>query len=90
MTVLAYPNQKGIARLGVIISKRALSRAVDRNRIRRWVRECFRLSQEELVGLDVIVLAKSSLKGFCANATGTLFCRNLRQRWEEIGRQWKK
>lgn len=87
MTVLACPNDKSVARLGVIIAKRNAARAVDRNRIRRGVRECFRHSQNELIGLDIIVIAKASLKNF-HESNG--LCRHLKQRWDEIVQQWKR
>ena len=50
---LAYP------RLGLVVPKKILSRAVDRNRIRRILREAFRLSQTSLAGLDVIIRVKA-------------------------------
>src|SRR5699024_8333862 len=40
--VLAADNDVGHARLGMAIAKKRLRRAVDRNRIRRTVRESFR------------------------------------------------
>lgn len=44
-------------RLGVITGKRNLKLAVKRNRIRRIVREQFRLIQHKLAGYDIIVIA---------------------------------
>lgn len=43
------------ARLGLIVGKRQLSRAVDRNRVKRCVRESFRASRAGLPALDVVV-----------------------------------
>ena len=45
----------GIARLGLIIPKRQLSRAVDRNTVKRRIREWFRLSQADFAGKDLLV-----------------------------------
>lgn len=59
LLVLYRFNQKGHARLGVIINKRFVNRAVDRNRLRRILRESFRHHQEYLKGLDIIVLMRS-------------------------------
>lgn len=43
------------ARLGILISRRHSARAVDRNGIKRCIREAFRLEQEKLGTLDVLV-----------------------------------
>ena len=52
---MARPNTLGHARLGMVIAKRLLSRAVDRNRVRRCVRETFRLQQQDLPACDFVV-----------------------------------
>ena len=49
------PNAAGLARIALVVPKKLAPRAVDRNRIRRIARETFRLHQEHLVGLDVVV-----------------------------------
>jgi ribonuclease P protein component len=46
---VAYP------RLALVVPKRLAPRAVTRNRIRRLVREAFRLQQPQLGGLDCVV-----------------------------------
>jgi ribonuclease P protein component len=53
--VMARPNQVGYPRLGMVIAKRLLARAVDRNRVKRCVRECFRLALPELPACDFVV-----------------------------------
>ncbi|MBY6032624.1 ribonuclease P protein component [Marinobacter daepoensis] len=58
--ILATPNTLGHARVGLIFSKKNLRLAVQRNRIKRQVRETFRL-QPDLPGLDVIVLGRQGL-----------------------------
>jgi ribonuclease P protein component len=45
----------GGARLGMLISRRHAARAVIRNRIKRCIREAFRLEQERLGPIDVLV-----------------------------------
>jgi len=47
--------------LGLAVSKRRLKRATSRNRVKRLVRESFRRHQDELRGLDIVVLVKSGL-----------------------------
>mgnify|MGYP001818409662 CR=1 FL=1 len=61
-TLLAYPNKLESARLGMAISKRVLKNAVDRNRIKRIVRESFRYHQQELCGLDIVVMCRGEVK----------------------------
>ncbi|MEO0652252.1 MAG: ribonuclease P protein component, partial [Planctomycetota bacterium] len=59
-TVVAARNELGFSRLGLSIGKRAWKRAVPRNRLRRLVREAFRLSYRELPhGYDLIVVGSS-------------------------------
>lgn len=57
-TVLAKPNQLEIARLGLAISKKALRFAHQRNLAKRIIRESFRQQQSNLIGLDIVVMAK--------------------------------
>lgn len=49
------PNDLERARLGMIVSRRFLPRAVDRNRLKRWIREMFRQRQETLSSGDFVV-----------------------------------
>ncbi len=58
--ILAAPNTLGHARVGLIFSKKNLRHAVQRNRIKRQVRETFRL-QPDLPALDIIVLGRQGL-----------------------------
>lgn len=53
--VMARPNQVGYPRLGMVIAKRLLARAVDRNRVKRCVRESFRQVLPELPACDFVV-----------------------------------
>jgi ribonuclease P protein component len=61
LTVLAVPNQLTHARIGVTISKKRAKRAVDRNRIKRQIRESFRLKQYKIPTFDIIVIAKDGV-----------------------------
>jgi len=51
------PDPLAPARLGITVSKRVDKRAVGRNRIRRQIRECFRLQRPALPPGDYVVLA---------------------------------
>jgi ribonuclease P protein component len=48
-------REAGAPRLGLLVTRRHSPRATDRNRIKRCVREAFRLEQEGLVALDILV-----------------------------------
>lgn len=56
--ILARPNELEHPRLGLVIAKKHVRNATDRNRIKRIARETFRLRQHELFPLDCIVLAR--------------------------------
>ncbi len=60
-TVLFCDNSLGCARLGLIISKKIVNKAHDRNRIKRILRESFRLNSK-LPAVDVVILAKPYAK----------------------------
>lgn len=55
LLVMARPNALGQARLGLVVAKRLLPRAVDRNRVKRCVRETFRVQQLDLPPCDFVV-----------------------------------
>ena len=55
-------RDSGAARLGVLISRRHAARAVVRNRIKRCIREAFRLEQERLGPIDVLVRPPYAVK----------------------------
>ena len=58
------PNGEGRARLGLAVSRKAARNAVVRNRVRRQLRESFRINQHGLAGLDVVVsLSRPSAGG---------------------------
>jgi ribonuclease P protein component len=54
------PSSAGQARLGLAVSRKVSKRAVARNRIKRIIRESFRLRRAALPALDVLVIARSS------------------------------
>jgi ribonuclease P protein component len=56
--VLAYPNRGQYARLGLAVAKKHCRKAVERNRIKRMIRESFRHNQKALAGLDLVVVAR--------------------------------
>ncbi|MCW8908129.1 MAG: ribonuclease P protein component [Sedimenticola sp.] len=78
-TVLFLGNDQSRARLGTAIAKKVLKRAVDRNRVKRVVRESFRIRQRELAGLDLVVM--------CGRGIGLSDTRQLR---DSLERHWSR
>ncbi len=78
-TVLArsVPNDQP-ARLGLAIARKQLKRAVDRNRIKRLVRECFRLQAPAT--LDYVVMTRHIVQ----QKTNTQLRASLTRHFERI------
>ena len=55
---LAIKNNANIARLGLAVPKKNVSSAVERNRIKRIIRESFRSQKNRLKGRDIVVFVK--------------------------------
>lgn len=62
MTILAIPNDLQHPRLGTAISIKVSGNAVQRNRIKRLVRESFRQHQDLLGGRDLVVLVRPGIR----------------------------
>ncbi len=61
LLILARPNDGSLPRLGLVIAKKNVRLAVQRNRIKRILRETFRMRQQDLGGVDAVVLARRGL-----------------------------
>ena len=57
--LLAVPASASNSRIGIVVAKKHIRRATRRNRIKRLVREQFRL-KPLLTSLDLVVLARSA------------------------------
>jgi len=62
LAVHYQPNQFAFPRLGLIVAKKVAKRAVDRNYMRRVLRECFRKHQHHLKSVDMVIRLQRS---FC-------------------------
>jgi len=61
LLLLARRNQLSLPRIGLILSKKNIPLAVQRNRVKRLLRESFRRHQRELPGLDILILSRRGL-----------------------------
>ena len=77
---LARKNGTTTPRLGLVIAKKNVRLATQRNRIKRIVRESFRLQQHRLAGIDTVVLARGGLDKLDNKALHTLF----NQLWQRL------
>ncbi len=57
--LLARRNQLEHKRLGMVVSKRITSLAVNRNNLKRLIREVFR--RTEIISLDIVVLTRTGV-----------------------------
>lgn len=62
LEISAAPNGRPDARLGMIVPKRALPHATQRNRVKRLLREWFRQHQEQWAGLDMIARLRAGAR----------------------------
>jgi len=78
--VTASSNDKHGARLGMAVAVRTAGNAVERNRIRRIVRESFRLHQHTLPAVDLVVSARPKARG----ASGAELHASLVALWTKV------
>lgn len=81
--VIANWNDQGCARIGLAVALRAVGSAVERNRVRRIVRESFRLHQHELPAVDLVVSARDRAR----NAPRAELRSSLDALWKKVNEQ---
>ncbi|WP_244308921.1 ribonuclease P protein component [Pseudomonas duriflava] len=84
-SVLLLVRQNGLdhPRLGMVIGKKSVKLSVERNRLKRVLRASFRLHQDHLIGLDIVVIAR---KGFGDLANPELH-QHLGKLWHRVVRK---
>lgn len=70
-------NELTYPRLGILVSKKHISHATDRNLIKRIIRESFRHQKSSLQNLDVIVLLTTK----CASLDKTQLRQDIDMLW---------
>ena len=76
-TILAIKNDFDHPRLGLAIAKKNIKKAVHRNVIKRAVRENFRMQQQTLGNIDIVVLARRE----AVDAPLELLRKSLEKHW---------
>ncbi|MGB6976687.1 MAG: ribonuclease P protein component [Gammaproteobacteria bacterium] len=77
--ILVKINGQNHPRLGISLPKKVVPIAVQRNRIKRVIRESFRLQQNSLKGLDIIVVVKQKIELADSN-----FKMSLTEQWKKL------
>jgi len=80
LTALVISNDSEQSRLGLAVPKKVAARAVDRNRIKRQIRESYRRQQPSLPSVDIVILAR----GGCVKATSPQLRDILDRLWKRI------
>lgn len=73
-------------RIGLVVAKKKVRRAHERNRVKRISRESFRLNQHRLVGLDIVVMPKIGIEQI-SNAD---LHQQLNMAWNKLQRLFAK
>ena len=79
LLILSEPNGTETSRLGLVIGKKNVPTAVARNKIKRVVRETFRLTQLP-VAVDLVFLARKDLGKLSSAELATL----IQQSWGRL------
>lgn len=82
-TLLAKINDTDHPRLGLTIAKKKEKTAVGRNRIKRIIRESFRLNQHNLPNIDIVVLARDKV----GEADNQQLHKQLNKLWKKIAQR---
>ena len=83
---LATCTKQPKSRLGIVVAKKKVRRAHERNRIKRIARESFRLHQHDLDLLDIVVMPKQGIEAI-PNAE---LHQQLQFAWQKLQRNAKK
>ena len=80
LLLLATANHLSRHRVGLVIAKKSVRQAVQRNRIKRLSREFFRKLSPENVNFDVVLLARRGLDDLDNAQVSSI----LRQQWQKL------
>ncbi|MBT4520594.1 MAG: ribonuclease P protein component [Halieaceae bacterium] len=80
LLLLARINNRSNHRLGLVIAKKNVRLAVQRNRVKRISREFFRTLGQSEVNLDVVLLSRRGLGELDSTQLSSI----LRQQWQKL------
>ena len=86
LLLIARYNQLEHPRIGIIVGKKAVSLAVQRNRVKRLFRESFRCNQATLPAMDIIILARNGL----GNLENKAILETALDLWQKLSDQVKQ
>jgi ribonuclease P protein component len=87
LMLLAIPStNQNHARIGLVIAKKKIKRAHERNRVKRLARESFRLHQAELPALDIVLMAKADAQ----HLPNEVLHQELALAWRQLTQRFKK
>lgn len=81
--LLARDNQFEHPRIGLVIGKKSVKLAVERNRIKRQIRESFRHNQDILIGVDIVIVARRGI----ADLSNIELRQQFDKMWKRLARQ---
>lgn len=80
--LLARENDLQHPRLGLVIGKKSVKLSVERNRVKRQIRETFRHHQLELAGWDIVIIARKGL----ADLDNPELAKQFAKLWKRLSR----
>jgi ribonuclease P protein component len=86
LLLLAHANGLDHSRLGLVIGKKSVKLSVERNRIKRVIRDSFRLNQDRLGSFDLVFVARKGL----GEVDNPELHDQLLQLWKRLNRQASK
>lgn len=86
LVLLGKANTLNHSRIAIIVAKKNVKKATQRNRLKRLIRESFRVSQAMLPQSDFIVIVKQHLH---KQANKDIFA-IVEQTWERYRKRYKK
>lgn len=84
--LLAKANSLEHPRLGLVIGKKHLKQAVQRNACKRIIRESFRINQKQLVNYDMIIIALAGI----SSVSRENLRESLNTAWQRLNKLAKK